>query len=68
LIQFFSFFLSWGWGQGVLVFFPCSQCIPIKFPKCSKCVPQDVTNNTWVLSHMVCPSSTPVYINWKGKI
>jgi hypothetical protein len=40
------------------VVFPWSRCVLVKFSKGSqvlKCVPQDVSNSTWVLSHMVCP-------------
>jgi hypothetical protein len=37
------------------VFISSSQCVP-------RCVPQDVPNSTWVLSHMVCPKfNSPIY-------
>jgi len=39
-------------------FFPCSQCVPIRFPKGSsspQVVPQDIPNSTSDFSHMVCP-------------
>ncbi len=47
------------------VFPSCSQWV-LKFSKgsqVSKCIPQDIPNSTWVLSHMVSQSSTPLYIN-----
>jgi hypothetical protein len=49
-IQFFSLG-GWRERQGFFFFFPCSQCVP-----------QDVPNSTWVLSHMVCPKfNSPIY-------
>ncbi len=65
-----SSFLFRGWGERdfwlffslVLNVFPsCSQSVP-------KYIPQDITNSTWVLSHMVSPKFTPMYINQKGEI
>jgi len=66
------FFLKRGGGgvEGVdkdfWVFSPCFQCVPVMFPSSSqnvpRCIPQDVPNNTWVLSHLVCPKfNSPVY-------
>jgi hypothetical protein len=47
-----SLFSFWGGGGGVLVFFPCSQCVPIMFPLSSqsfrKWVPHHDPNSTWV--------------------
>ncbi len=56
-------------------FFRFSQCVPIMFSMSSqilkgfpsfqsvfKCIPQDIPNSTWVLSHMICPKlNSPVY-------
>jgi len=55
----------WWWvGGGIFAFFfPFSQCVLIMFPCVPQVVPQDVPNSTSILSHMVCPSSTPMYIN-----
>jgi len=52
-----SFF--WGGRGGEEFFlFICSQCVLIMFPwasPSSHVVPQDVPNNTSILSHMICP-------------
>ncbi len=55
----FFFFLR---GQGEMDFFsfsPCSQCVPIMFPKGYQTVPRDVPNSTWALSYMVCVKFNP---------
>jgi hypothetical protein len=53
------FFLLGVSGRVIFCFFLCSQRVPKMFSSSSqnvfKCVPQDVPNNTWVLSHMVGP-------------
>jgi hypothetical protein len=51
-------------GQGEMDFFffpPCSQCVPILFPKGYESVPQDVPHSTCALSYVVWFgwSSTP---------
>ncbi len=50
-------FSFWGWGGRN--YFLCLSLVPNVFSACShqvlKCVPQDVPNSTWVLSHTVCP-------------
>ncbi len=52
-----------GGEKDFFVLFPSSQCIPIMFPWGSHQVPkdvsQDVPNNTFVLSHMVCAKLSP---------
>ncbi len=45
-------------GRDFFVFFPCSQCFPIVFPRgssSSQFVSLDVPNSTSVLSQVVCP-------------
>ncbi len=53
------FFLK---GQGEMDFFfpPCSQCVPIMFPKGYESVPQDVPNSTCALSYMVWVKFNPM--------
>jgi hypothetical protein len=51
---------NWGGGveEGFFGFFPCSQCVPIRFPNGSsspQVVPQDIPSSTSDFSHMVCP-------------
>jgi len=55
-------FSFWEWGRVgrnifCFVFFLVSECVPKGFLSSQsvlKCIPQDVTSSTWVLSHMVC--------------
>jgi len=55
-IQFFVFLFWRGRGRGIFCVFSLvlndSHHVP---PRVPKCVPQDVPNTTWVLSHMICP-------------
>jgi hypothetical protein len=61
----FSSFWGGGW-RGILNFSLCSQCVLTMLPKgsqVSKCVPLDVPNGTWVLSHMVGRTYELISIN-----
>jgi hypothetical protein len=53
-----GFFFLRGWVERDLKFIPLFPTYSHHVPKGSqvfKCVPLDVPNNTWVLSHMVFP-------------
>ncbi len=60
------FFFLRGWVEVIFYFTPCSQRVLTMFPKgsqVSKCVPLDVPNGTWVLSHMVGRTYELISIN-----
>jgi hypothetical protein len=58
-----------GVEEGFFGFFPCSQCVPIRFPKGSsspQVVPQDIPKRTSVFSHVVCPKFNSDVYKLKG--
>jgi hypothetical protein len=58
-----------GLEEGFFWFFPCSQCVPIRFQKASsspQVVPQDIPKSTSDFSHMICPKFNSDVYRLKG--